>query len=270
MKQLNLVPAVVAALIAVACGRIETGNVGVRTDFNKTVETEEVAPGWYGALFTSVSEFTVKEIEVAMNDMRPKAKDNLSLADMDVSIFYKPNPELVADTYIKYSGMSAVSNGVGFPAYTLIERFSRGAIYDTVAQYDSLTIHTKRNELEQAIGDRIQFDLDKGDKGTFQITKVIVRQLVTDPALEKSIQQNVQVQKDTEAKEGQIKLARAEAERLRVEAEGQARANRLIADSITPQLVELRRIEAMKSFAGAGTHTVVLPSDSRSMINIGK
>jgi hypothetical protein len=31
------------------CGRIETGNVGVRTDFNKQVELIEMNPGFYTA-----------------------------------------------------------------------------------------------------------------------------------------------------------------------------------------------------------------------------
>lgn len=257
------------AILLAACGRIETNHVGVRTEFNKSVSPNEVPPGWYGAIFSSVQEYTVQETEVALNDLKPKAKDNLSLADLDVSIFYKPNPDLVADNVIKYAGMSPIESHLGYPLFNLISRFARGAIYDAVAQYDSLTIHTKRNDLELAITKRIQDDLDRGDKGSVIVTKVIVRQLLTDPALEKNIQQSVQVQKDTEAKEGQIKLARAEAERLRVEAEGQAKANRLIAESITPQLVELRRIEAMQKFAGAGTHTVVMPSDTKALVNVG-
>jgi hypothetical protein len=65
MKKLILAVALASTLIG--CGRIETGNVGVRTDFNKTVETEELNPGWYGALFTSVDEFTIKEIRYEHN-----------------------------------------------------------------------------------------------------------------------------------------------------------------------------------------------------------
>lgn len=269
MKKTLLAIAIASTLIG--CGRIETGYIGVRTDFNKTVETTEVPPGFYAAVLTSVDTFVDKEIEVAMNDMKPKAKDNLSLADLDVSIFYKPTTGKVAEMVIKYAGMSPKADGHFFPAFTLVERFARGAIYDTVSQYDSLTIHTKRNELEAAIMKRIQTDIDKDDKDTLTVTKVIVRQLMTDPALEKSIQENVQVQKQTEAKQGQIALARAEAERVAVEAAGQAKANRIIAESITPQLVELRRIEMMTGFAGQGTHTVLLPaSGTGTLVNVGK
>lgn len=257
-------------MMLAACGRIETGNVGVRTDFNKTVEETELQPGWYGALFTSVDEYVTKETELALTDMTPKAKDNLSLKDLDVSIFYTVNPSKVADLAIKYSGMSAGEDGLWYPAYNLVHRVGRGAVYDAVASFDSLTIHTQRGALEDAILGKVQAEMDKSDKGVFMITKVIVRQVVTDPALEQAIQQSVQVQKQIEAKKGQIDLAKQEAERLRVEAEGQAKANQVIAASITPQLIELRRIEAMLPFAGQGTHTVLMQSGVTPLLNVGK
>jgi regulator of protease activity HflC (stomatin/prohibitin superfamily) len=260
-----------AAILAVGCGRIETGHVGVRTDFNKTIEREELQPGWYGAVFTSVDEFVIKETEMAMDDMKPKAKDNLSLRDMDVSVFYTVNPGMVADLLVKYSSMS-VKGGDGnwYPAFSLVERVTRGATYDATAQFDSLTIHSRRSDLEAAIHERVQSELDKGDKDVFKVTKVIVRQVVTDPALEQAIQQSVQVQKQIEAKRGQIDLAKAEAERQRVEAGGIAKANRILAESLTDQFIRYKQVEALFSFAGEGTHTVLLQPGSQPLVNVGK
>lgn len=268
MKKVILAVAVASTLVG--CGRIETGQVGVRTDFNKTIETTELNPGWFGAVLTNVDKYVVKETEVAFNDFRPKAKDNLSLQDMDVSVFYRVNPEKVADIVIKYSGMSPKQDGLYYPAFELVSRLGRGAIYDVVSQFESLTIHNKRNDLEADILKRLQADLDKDDAGVFTVTKVIVRNLTTDPALEGAIQQAVRVEKEIQAKKQQIELARAEAERKRVEAEGEAKANVIIANSITSQLIELRRIEAMQKFAGAGTHTVIMPTDNKALINVGK
>lgn len=261
---------VIAVLFFVAgCGRIETGHVGVRTDFNKTVEEMELNPGWYGALFTSVDEYSIKEIEIALNDMRPKAKDNLSLADLDVSIFYRAAPAKVADMAIKYTGMQErFDSGEWAPSFGLVTRFSRGAVYDEIAKYDSLTVHTKRTELELGILAAIQASLDKDDAGSITVTKVVVRQLTTDESLEESIRTTVKVQKEIEAKNQQVLLAVAEAKRLNVESEGQAVANKTIAASITPQLIELRRIEAMQQFAGQGTHTVIMPSSTQALIQI--
>lgn len=259
----------VASVVAVGCGRIETGEVGVRTDFNKTVEMNELNPGWYAAVLTSVDHYDIKETQVEFNDLTPKAKDNLLLNDPDISIFYRVNPGQVAELLVKYSSMTGVDKeGHKFPAYLLLERVGRGAVYDSVSKFDSLTMHTKRSELEKMILDRTQEDLDRDDKGTFTVTKVIVRNLATDPALEASIQAKVRVENKINAKKQQIELAKAEAERIRVESEGQAKANQIIANSITNQLIELRRIEAMREFAGKGTHTVVMPADTKALVNI--
>jgi regulator of protease activity HflC (stomatin/prohibitin superfamily) len=269
MKKLILAIAVASTLIG--CGRIETGNVGVRTDFNKAIESTEVNPGWYGAFLTSVDEFTTKEVELQMNDMRPKAKDNLSLQDLDVSVFYKVAPGQIAEQRIKYQGMAGqLDSGVWASGYFLVERITRGAIYSTAADFDSLTIHSKRDDLETAITRKIQDDLNKSDPGVYTVTRAVVRQLLTDPALEKSIQASVQMQKQIEAKQLELKLAEAEAARKIVEAQGEATSNRLIAESLTGNLVQIKAIEAQAKFAGQGTHTVVMPSNTGALVNVGR
>lgn len=254
-----------------ACGRIETGNVGVRTDFNKTIETTELQPGWYGAMLTSVDEYVAKETELPLNDLRPKAKDNLSLADLDVSIFYTVNPAQIAELIIKYANMSASSGEslfLKYPGYKLVERVARGSVYDTIAQFDSLTLHTKRSEIESNILNQVQNDLDRSDKGVFTITKVVIRQVKTDQALEQSIQAAVQMQKQVEAKQNELELAKAEAARKIVEAQGTADSNDIISKSLTPSYLRYKEIEAMQSFAHDGTHTVVLPSGINPLVSI--
>lgn len=262
---------ILVALSVVACGRIETGTVGVRTDFNRQVEMTEMQPGFYTAFLTSVEEYTVQEIEVKFDNLTPKGKDNLSLADFDVSLWYQPLASQVAETYVKYAGMSPCEHGVCYPGYNLVLRTAQGAIFDAVSQYESLTIHTKRGDLESKIKSLVQTELDKSDKGVFIITKVVVRQIKTDPKLEASIQAAVQMQKQTEAKNLELELARAEAKRVNAEAEGQAKANRTLAESITDNLLRYKQIEAMASFAGEGTHTVLLPmGGAQPLINVGK
>ncbi len=268
MKRLGVI---VVALMLAACGRIETGTVGVRTDFNKQVEMTEMNPGFYTAFLTSVDEYTVKEIEVKFDNLTPKGKDNLSLADFDVSLWYQPLASQVAEMYVKYSGMSPCDHGVCYPAYNLVARVAQGAIFDAVSQYDSLTIHTKRNDLEARIKSLVQHELDNGDNGVFVITKVVVRQIKTDPKLETSIQAAVQMQKQTEAKELEVKLAQAEAKRVIAEAEGQARANGILAASLTEQYLRYKQIEATASFAQQGTHTVLLPATgAQPFVSVGK
>lgn len=246
----KLIIAVAVASTIVGCGRISTGEIGVRQDFSKKIEMEEVPVGWYGALLTNVYTYEIRETQIEFSDLTPKAKDNLSLKDLDVSVFYTINPNQVAETVTKYSNMTATNrDGQNYPAFELVARMGRGAIYDAVAQYDSLVIHTKRGDLESGILSRIQKDLDASDPNVFKVTKVVVRSITTDPALEASIQQSVQVQKQVEAKKQELELAKAEAARLIVEAEGLAKRNKLLSDSITPNLIEYKRALALENCA---------------------
>lgn len=258
-------------LLVTACGRIETGNVGVRTNgFNKQIQIDEVPAGFYFAVIDSVGQYVTKETELSFDNLRPKAKDNLSLADLDVSIFYTVAPAKVADLVVKYSGMSPINenNGLYYPGYKLIERIGRGVIYDSIAHFESLTLHTKRSEVEAAILKQIQDELDRTDKDTFSVTKVVIRQVITDPALEESIRAAVQMQKQVEAKQNELELAKAEAARKVVEAQGVADSNEIVARSLTPQFIQYKQIEAMQSFASDGTHTVVLPSGINPLVTI--
>lgn len=269
MKKILAVLMVMVAMTG--CGRIATGEVGVRHNFNKSVNMEAVPEGWYGAVFTSVDKFTVKQTTLEISDMKPKAKDNLTLADFDISVLYTVNGAKVPAMEVKYQGNSAVDSDSGerFPMYNLIQRMAKGTAFDVIGnKYESLTIHNKRTELENDIAVSLQRDLDASDPGVVHIDKVIVRSVITDPALEESIQRSVRVEKQIEAKKQEIELAKAESERQKQEALGQAAANRIISESLDARLVEMKRIEVMGAFAGTGTHTIVMPSDSRTTLTV--
>ena len=267
MKTLLLIAMV---FFVAACGRIETGEVGVRIDFNKTVESGEMPPGIYFNPLSSVEHYSVKEIEIPIEDMTPKAKDNLSIRDLDLSVFYRVEPSMVADLYVKYTGQSKWDREVGvwLPASNLVARVAREAVFDTIADYESLTIHTKRETISSEIRQRLQAVLDQTDKGAFQITRVVVRQMVTDPALEESIRAAVQMQKRVEAKREELNLAKAEADRLRVEAQGLADADRIRASALTPELLRLKELQVQNDFARQGTHTVLLGAPVTPLLNV--
>jgi regulator of protease activity HflC (stomatin/prohibitin superfamily) len=91
-----------------SCGTIETGNVGIRTTLGK-VAPDEIKPGLYFALpgVSSVSEFSAKEIALDLNDLTPKARDNLSLRDLDVTVYYRVANEAVSELYVKYASQHA-------------------------------------------------------------------------------------------------------------------------------------------------------------------
>ena len=269
------------ALIAVAigvtsCGTLESGNVGIRTTLGK-VSSEELEAGVYfvAPLISRVQEFSAKEIGVDLNDMTPKAKDNLSLRDLDVTVFYRTNPASIADLYVKYASQHTrdEQSRVFFPAFGLLQRLARNIIYEETARMDSLLMHTRREELAGEVQKGLQAELNKNDKDVFTVTRVVIRQLTTDPAIEKAIQESVAAQKQLETTKQRIQIAEAEAQVEVKKAEGIAKANQIINQSLTREYLQHESNLVLQKFAEkGGASTVVIPANMQTapLINIGK
>jgi regulator of protease activity HflC (stomatin/prohibitin superfamily) len=261
---------------ATSCGTIESGNVGVRMTLGK-VNPEEVEPGLYLGIpgISRVFEFSGKEIALDLNDMTPKARDNLSLRDLDVTVYYRASGGSIADLFVKYAGQHVRDEGsrVYLPVYAMLGRLARNAVYEQSARFDSLVMHTQREELAAAVRKSLQAELEANDKGVFSVTRVVVRALTTDPAIEKAIQESVAAQKQLETTKQRVAIAEAEAQVEIKKAEGIARANQIINQSLTREYLQHESNLALLKFAEkGGTTTVVLPANMQTapLINIGK
>jgi regulator of protease activity HflC (stomatin/prohibitin superfamily) len=245
-------------------GTINTGNVGVRSTFG-VMSTTEVTPGVYmkWPLISRVEEFTFKEIAIDLTDLTPKARDNLSLRDMDISVYYRAEAGAIAELFAKYAGQSVRPEGGGFlmPAYNLVFRVARNAAYEEVAKVDSLVMHTRRNELSSAMHENMQKELDNADPGVFRVTRVVIRAVATDPSIEESIRTAVANQKKLEAMEVQTRIAEKEAQIKVTEARGIAESNRIISGSLTREYLQHEANQALLKFAESGNNsTVVVPA----------
>lgn len=123
---------------------VETGNVAVERTLGK-VDHEEQGQGlnFKMPFLTKSMEFSAKEIAIDINDLTPKAADNLSLKDLDVSVFYQVPKDRVSELFVKYAAAAARgADGIYMPAYGLLVREARAAIYEQVSQIDSLRNYT--------------------------------------------------------------------------------------------------------------------------------
>lgn len=269
-----------AALSLAACSQIDTGNVGVERTLGK-VGTEALTPGVYFTLFKSVDEFTTKEVSFQLVDMTPKSRDNLTMKDVDIDVYYKTTPAAVPGLYVKYQGDVVQHNQIVqggtkelVVAFSRVSREAREAIYKSVAELDATTMHTKRTELSEMVRARLQEELEKNDKGAFVVTAVNVRNLLTDPAIEAAIRSRAETDQAIEKKRKEVELAKAEAERLIVQAQGEARANEIISASLTPSLKEIKLAELQRdtalALAGKPGNTVLLGGGATPLVNVGR
>jgi prohibitin 1 len=268
-----------AALLG-ACSQIDTGNVGVERTLGK-VAPEALPPGIYFTLFKNVDEFTAKEVSFSLNDLTPKSRDNLTMKDVDIDVYFKVTPGKVPSLFVKYQGDVVRHGDVAergtkdlVIAFNRVSREAREAVYKGIAQLDATTMHTKRTELAELVRSGLQKELDANDPGAFVVTAVNVRNLLTDPAIEAAIRQRAETDQAIEKKRKEIELAKAEAERLVVQAEGEAKANRIISESLTPALKEIRLAEIQRQTAEAlaqkAGNTVLLGGAATPLVNVGR
>lgn len=261
MKKILLILAAIGVISLTGCGgTIDQGNVGVRTTFGK-VSSDPESPGIYFAFFSSVKEFTAKESAIILDNLTPKAKDNLSLKDLDVTVYYRTNPSAIPGLQVKYAGQAARDDktGIWFPAFRLVESLSRGTIYDTIGtRYDSLSIHQKRTELEGEIKEGIQSELDSSDKGVFTVTRVVIRQVLTDPAIEESIRMKATREAELKAKSIQVQVEQKNVEIRNLENQG-----------LSPAVLRNKELDVLKIAAEKGSIFIV-PQGSTPIVNVGK
>lgn len=259
-----LIPVFFAALLLIVNSLyiIETGHVGVtRTMGNVDMQEEDAGLHWKFPIITKAYEFSTKEISIDFNDLTPKARDNLQLQDLDVSIFYKVDPASVAEMMVKYAASYKQGKEALLPAYNVVFREARDVIYQQVTKIDSLDLHRNRDQLRVGISSGLQEKLDDKDTGVFSITRVAVRALNTDPTIEEAIQKAVQAQKTLEAKRIQVDIAEQDAEIEIAKAAGIAEANRIINSSLTPEYLQHELNEALKLFAENEGGVVVIPAN---------
>lgn len=250
MKNFVLLP-IIAVLSA--CTQIDTGNIGVESTLGQ-VKKETMPPGVYFTMFKRVTEVSAKELRLELNDMKPQTKDKITLADLDVDIFYQIDPSKAAEIMTKWPGDAVKLRGEDGVRLgnNYVTRQAREAIYNAISKYGSDTVHTERVNIAAKVVESLQNDLDESaGKGMFFVRSANVRNLVTDPSLEQAIKDSANRNFEIAAKLKEVELAKAEADRKRVEAQGDADAIRLRAQAIQAQGgKEYVELEAIKKWDG--------------------
>ena len=259
-----LFPAVlIAVLVFMSAYTVETGHVSVERTLGKVNHEEQLQGLNFKMPFlTSKQEFSSKEIAIDINDLTPKAADNLSLKDLDVSVFYRVPQDRVSELYVKYASASGRGpDGVYLPAYGLVVREARSAIYEQVSEIDSLQLHKQRESLQSEVLQELQARLERSDPGDIQITRVVVRALNTDPSIEAAIREAVEAEKRLEAKQVQVEIAKKDAEIEIERAKGIAEANAIINSSLTAEYLQHEVNTALLEFADNQGSVVVIPAN---------
>lgn len=169
-------------------------------------------------------------------------------------------------------------------ADTIVHPLVRTAIRDAASSFSAIALVDERQRLQSLMESNVQTRLEEALAGrgipvdAVVIENILLQNIDLPASLDASIAAVQQQRQQTVQREQALLTAGAEAARLRTEAEGEAAAqriraqgqadsNRMLAESITPSVLELRRIEATTAILGsAQTRTVMVPSSGLTLM----
>jgi regulator of protease activity HflC (stomatin/prohibitin superfamily) len=153
------------------------------------------------------------------------------------------------------------SLGIGFRD-VIVRPVSRSAVRDCVSKYRfELARTTQRPEVERCIEESLQEEfVPRG----LAVDGVQLRDIAATPELQASIEAKLQAEQDAQRAQFRQDQARIDAETRVITAGAEADANRLVAESLTPDLLQLRIVEALNDktivyLLGSDGPTPVIP-----------
>jgi regulator of protease activity HflC (stomatin/prohibitin superfamily) len=114
---------------------------------------------------------------------------------------------------------------------------------------------TKRKEVETAI----KSETRKVLKDNYVDMKaLLIRSIRLPDQIKNAIEKKLKEEQEALAYEYRLERERSEAERKEIQAEGEARANQIISESLTPELLRMRGIEATLKLSESQNSKVVV------------
>lgn len=268
-----IVLAVVIAFFCISClTRISVGNVGV-VYTTRGVQDETLSPGWHWVAPTErVKQFPVSQQQIVFSndpadyneknhaDWSIDAPANGGMVKINLTVNYSFQADKIVELYKRFNGM----DGEQLVA-TYIQNSIIAYVKEVTPKFSVMDIYSdKKSEVNKAITDYLNEKLS-AEYG-IQIHSALIIDVELDAGLQEKIRAKEQAKQDAEIAEleRQTALAQAEidktvaqanaevavieaeanAEVTIVNANAEAEANKVIASSITSELIAMKEAEA--------------------------
>jgi prohibitin 1 len=238
-------------LVLSSVARVDSGNVGVLTLFGRV--TGEVLPEGVHFInpFKANHELSIRTQEIKESASVPSAEG--LVMNLDTSLIYHLNPEKAAEVYQKIG-----------PDYmnVLVEPNLRAAIREATASHSANALYTGEREMvAKQIHDQLTTKL--GERGVL-VESVLLRDIQLPSTLKSSIESKQQAEQEALAMSFRLQKETQEAQRKRIEAAGIRDFQQIVAQGISPQLLEWKGIEATENLAKSSNAKVVVIGNSKN------
>ncbi len=246
-----LTAVVLLILVWISVTSVPTGNVGVLTLFGRV--TGEILPEGIHLInpLKSVNKLSVQTQSIKETANVP-SNEGLILA-LDSTLLFHLDRTKAAEVYQRI--------GDDYSA-KVVEPTLRAAIRSATSAHTANALYTSAREL---VAKQIQDELivELGARG-FTVENVLLRDVQLPALLKNSVEAKQQAEQDALRMSFVLQKEKQEAERKRIEAQGIADFQRIVAQGISPQLLEWKGIEATEKLATSSNAKVVLIGNSKT------
>jgi prohibitin 1 len=231
--------------------RVGTGHVGVLTLFGR-VTGETLGEGIHviNPLKTN-NEMSVQTQTIKESASVPSSEG--LMMSLDTSLIYHLNPDRAAEVFQK---IGADYENV------VVEPTLRSAIRESTASHTANALYTgERKMVAKQILDQITQELSK--RG-LTVENVLLRDIQLPATLKAAIEAKQQAEQESLAMNFRLQKETQEAQRKRIEAAGVRDFQQIVAQGITPSLLEWKGIEATENLAKSANSKVVVIGNSKN------
>lgn len=243
---------IMAAILGFASiASVDSGHVGVLTLFGR-VTGEVLSEGIHFVNpFKTNHEMSIRTQEIKESASVPSSEG--LVMNLDTSLIFHLNAERAAEVFQKI--------GINY-AEVLIEPNLRAAIREATAAHTANALYTGEREMvAKQIREQLTSLLSK--RG-FVVESVLLRDIQLPSTLKASIEAKQQAEQEALAMNFRLQKERQEAERKRIEAQGIRDFQQIVAQGISPQLLEWKGIEATESLAKSQNSKIVVIGNSKN------
>ena len=181
--------------------------------------------------------------------IRDRSSNGLEIS-LDVSVLYQP--------IIEDLGLLHKTKGEDYLNIVIVPEI-RAVARSVIGRYTPEQLYsTKRDAIQNEIYEETK---KKVEPQHVQINSVLVRDVTLPPSIKEAIQRKLTQEQEALEYEFRLEKAKQEAEKVRIEAEGKALANRILNASLTRNILLEKGIEAtLKLSESTNTKVIVIGS----------
>lgn len=242
---------IVVILFFSSITRVGTGRVGVITLFGR-VTGETLGEGIHLINPTKTNNEMSVQTQTIKESASVPSSEGLMMS-LDTSLIYHLNPQHAAEVFEKI--------GADYED-KVVEPTLRSAIREATASHTANALYTSERE---AVANQIQTKVtDELGKRGLIVENVLLRDINLPATLKASIEAKQQAEQEALAMNFRLQKETQEAQRKRIEAAGVRDFQQIVAQGITPSLLEWKGIEATETLAKSPNTKIVVIGNGKN------